>query len=269
VSIFDDLAIYIVLLCTFVVCLVIFYILSKCWPAKSLWFKMKLSYIRKNFIWNIIIRVLTVTYMKCLMSVGTEFRLFYEDNEFQELSEKITALVIALILIPLPFLAFKTLQRKRDTLCEPGVIQRYGNMYEGVHLFRDRTNIFFYPIFMTRRLAFVLIPSVFSMFPFIQLQLLILGSTFYTMNYASTRPHESFTRTRLEIFNECMMMLAFYHMMIFSEFNLEPLTAFYSGYSMIFVTATFTGTNMGLIGKELYEKYTRLTKIKIKQQNKD
>ena len=88
------------------------------------------------------------------------------------------------------------------------------------------------------------------------------------MYYASTRPHESYSRVKLETFNECMMMLAFYHMLVFSKFNLEPETAFYTGYSMIFVTASFTGGNMGLIAKELYEKYMRMQYHKQKLENK-
>ena len=108
-SIFDDLIIYIILLFTFIIGLVVFYILSITWTEKSIWFKAKLKMLRKNLIWNIAIRVLSVTYIKCLMSVGTQFRLAIEENEFQENSEKLIALTLGAFLLAIPLVAWITL----------------------------------------------------------------------------------------------------------------------------------------------------------------
>jgi len=63
-------------------------------------------------------------------------------------------------------------------------------------------------------------------------------------------------------------MLAFYHMLMFSKFNLEPETAFLMGYSMVTVTAIFTGVNMGLIGRSTYNKWIRRKAILVKKMAK-
>ena len=52
--------------------------------------------------------------------------------------------------------------------------------------------------------------------------------------YAAYRPHYSTTRTRLEIFNEAMILLCGYHLFVFSNFTMELDMQFYFGY--VYVT---------------------------------
>ena len=72
-------------------------------------------------------------------------------------------------MVALPILAWLIIERKRDNLNDPDVRSKISNMYIGVHLYRDRYNKYFYPIFLLRRLLFVAIPSLAYNFPFIQL----------------------------------------------------------------------------------------------------
>jgi hypothetical protein len=100
---------------------------------------------------------------------------------------------------------------------------------------------------MLRRVLFVAIPVVFYRFPGFQLMLLLLVSTAYLMVYASNRPHESLLRVKLELFNECMIMLLNYHMLLFSNFSSSEDFSYAMGYSLVFFAAATIFTNLYLM----------------------
>jgi hypothetical protein len=80
--------------------------------------------------------------------------------------ELFIAFVMGLYMISLPMLAYYILKGKRDDLYKFEVKMRIYGFYRGIHLFRDPQNIFYYPIFITRRLVFAVIPTFLYMFPF-------------------------------------------------------------------------------------------------------
>jgi hypothetical protein len=51
--------------------------------------------------------------------------------------------------------------------------------------------------------------------------------------YAGSMPHIEKSRCYIEIFNEIMIMIINYHMVSFSEFNLDVDMQFNMGYSLI------------------------------------
>jgi len=91
-------------------------------------------------------------------------------------------------------------------------------MYEEIHNYRHKTNKYFIVISMLRRLLFALIPAVFYRYQYIKVQLLVIMSSAYVIWYAGARPHIWKRRYRMEIFNEMMIMLFNYHMMLFTDF---------------------------------------------------
>jgi len=60
-------------------------------------------------------------------------------------------------------------------------------------------------------------------------------SLVYVMWYLNVRPHDSRERVRLEVFNEVLIMLCVYHMMLFSKFTTNITAQFYFGYSFLAV----------------------------------
>lgn len=57
----------------------------------------------------------------------------------------------------------------RKNLTQPEFKARYSNLYNDIHLTRDRINVLFVPIFLFRRLVFVCIPTILYAWPNLQL----------------------------------------------------------------------------------------------------
>jgi hypothetical protein len=91
------------------------------------------------------------------------------------------------------------------------------------------------PLSILRRAIFVMIPAFFTGMSCNQIQLLMFLSFLYMIWYANYRPHYSSTRTRLEIFNEAMILVCCYHMFIFSNFAMDLDMQFYFGYVYVCV----------------------------------
>lgn len=113
----------------------------------------------------------------------------------------------------------------------------YGNLYREIRAYDWKygkpiiMNLLYYTVWLLRRLLFVALPTFLFMFSIIPLQLLMILQTFYVMFYQSCRPHDTPLRNRLEVFNEIMLMLTMYHLIVFSEFNLNVDMQYYAGYS--------------------------------------
>lgn len=62
----------------------------------------------------------------------------------------------------------------------------------------------------------------------------------------------------MEIFNECMIMILNYHMLLYSGFTLAKDYNFYLGYTFVLTAATMTFVNLGfMINGNLKRQATR------------
>ena len=134
-----------------------------------------------------------------------------------------------------PVIAILILRWKRESLNKQETKDLYGNLYSEVKLRgeHNRDAIWYYPIFLIRRIVFVAIPTFLYLWPFGQLQLLIFLTTLYIIFYSGLQPHLDLRRTYLENFNEVMTMLMNYHMTTFTMFNLDANMQFQMGYSYV------------------------------------
>jgi hypothetical protein len=145
----------------------------------------------------------------------------------------------------IPYVILMYLKRRRLYLYQRSLKDKIGVLYSGVHLFRDARNLYYFPIFLIRRFWFVAIATLLYSHPFAQLQCLVFISSLYLIFYGGARPHESRFRVRMEIFNECMLMVLNYHMLLFSGFTLAKDYNFYLGYTFVITAATMTFVNLG------------------------
>ena len=76
-----------------------------------------------------------------------------------------------------PFVCLFVLLKFRPHLAKPRFRKKIGNMYEGVHLTRNKYTILFYPMYLFRRAVFVCIPIMFWFESAFQVQIL------FFMNY--------------------------------------------------------------------------------------
>lgn len=89
---------------------------------------------------------------------------------------------------------------------------------------RDFQTIWYYPVFMFRRIIFVAIPTLLWFIPVIQLQVVHMMTTFYIMYYSGIRPHIDMRRHHLECFNEVTIMIFCYHLLLFTYFVVDDST---------------------------------------------
>lgn len=118
----------------------------------------------------------------------------------------------------------------------------------------------YWPVFLVRRIAYVCIPLAFPSNPFPQVILLLVLCTTYVGVYFSYKPHFSPIRTRIEIFNEVMIIALSYHLLCFSDFVDEPGTLHILGISYDACLGLVLLVNIGAIIKERIRKIIKKRK---------
>ena len=98
--------------------------------------------------------------------------------------------------------------------------KKTGKLYTGIALYRSFSTAFYYPVFMARRFLFVLIPIIFAGRPYLQIQFLVMFSSFYLVWFGSIQPYVTLRATGTEMFNEFMFMILLYHLFLFSDFTM-------------------------------------------------
>lgn len=93
-----------------------------------------------------------------------------------------------------------------------------GNLIKGIKVSRNKWTKYYYPIFMARRLVFVFIVMFIPFDSCMQMQALIFSSSLYIIWYVGVWPHLEKVDAYLEVFNEALLQLCFYHLMVFSDF---------------------------------------------------
>lgn len=135
----------------------------------------------------------------------------------------------------------------------------------GINHKRQGSRIYYWPMFMLRRVMFVTVPILMFAFPILQLQFLCFFTSLYIIVVVYIRPHTDNNVLRLEIFNEVMLMMSCYHMFCFTEFNVDDLMKYSMGHSYVFfVTITFFINVINMIVKntERYKRKMRMEKMR-------
>lgn len=60
----------------------------------------------------------------------------------------------------IPFVLMRFLMKNRNELDDKDFKKRYGSFYPGVHLKRYKYTVCYFPIFLLRKLLYILIPTV-------------------------------------------------------------------------------------------------------------
>lgn len=66
---------------------------------------------------------------------------------------------MACLMLLIPLFTTYMLTVNRNELAEFYVKKRISNLYQDIHLYRSPFNIWYYPIFLLRRILFVVIPT--------------------------------------------------------------------------------------------------------------
>lgn len=166
-----------------------------------------------------------------------------------------------------PFAAWYAIVYNQNNLEEEETKKKMVNLYAEIRIRKDDPdrdwNIAYYPTFLFRRIMFVAFPTFLWVFPYFQIQCLLMFTSLYILFYAGTRPHNSKERHYIEVFNEVLIMIACYHLVCFSEFNLSPLAQYNTGYSYVAVFAVAVLVNIGIIVSKQILNVRRMRKFKL------
>lgn len=149
-------------------------------------------------------------------------------------------------LVLYPFFCLWFIFKNKERLEDETFNRKFKYLYHEIStrgLYCNKINYYF--VFLFRRLIFVAIPTFLFMFGFLQLQLLLFTTSLYIIYYSGSRPHNTSKRVSLESFNEFMVMVASYHMICYSEFNLDVDSQYIMGYSHIGVIGIVVVVNVG------------------------
>lgn len=155
-----------------------------------------------------------------------------------------------------------------DQLADEKNQAKIGNLIKGIKLSRNKWAKYYYPIFMLRRLVFVMIVMFIPFDSCIQMQSLIFSSSLYIIWYVGVWPHLEKLEVYLEIFNEVLMQLIFYHLMVFSEFYVgegRRSLKLYASYSFVGLLGLIILINLLYVLIQMFwqiKKYLRLSKLK-------
>jgi len=141
------------------------------------------------------------------------------------------------------------------------MLSKWGNFYPDIRIHsyetgktRDNFALAYTPVFVWRRLFLVVIPSVSYSMPFVQVQLLLISMTLYMIYYVGSRPHDTRSRVWLESFNECMILMIIYMMVLYSDFDTSVELAFMMGYVHAGVFVVMLAVNMAvMIYKQVFD----------------
>ena len=117
-------------------------------------------------------------------------------------------------LVLLPMLSLRVLHSDPEMLRSKECKDKWLNMYKDIKL-TENNQIYYFPVFLVRRLLYAFIPVLLSRYPYMKLHIFSLFSLFYIIFYASTNPHDTEKRFRIELTNEALLMVIVYHFLSF------------------------------------------------------
>ena len=163
------------------------------------------------------------------------------------------ALGVGLLLLPIIYTIFLTIYSKEIT--SRLFKNSFESMYEDINKYRSKSSKYYIVITMIRRMLFALIPAVFYKYDYLKVQLLCLMSSFYIIWYAGVRPHIWNSRYRMEIFNESMIMLFNYHMILFTDFCFDNKVQYLVGGSFQACILIIVFVNVSMLLTKSIESY--------------
>ena len=146
-------------------------------------------------------------------------------------------------------------------------------MYGEVTFTRNRMGKFYVPMYLTRQFLFILMTALLVNHPCFQIQFLLILHPFFITWYLTWKPHNTRKRRIVEFFNDWFIQMGTYHMILFSNFVLNPRVQFYCGYSFfIWVLIMIVFNIIKIIIDQITEvlrerRLNKILKAKMKKMN--
>jgi len=242
--------------------LIVGFILTRaCFPKTAEKLANYLKQLKKNWTWNLTIRTIDISYIQTVITCGTQFTIWHSQSIFGDATDQRVAFALGVVILLVPVVFSKILYDNGDNLQTKEVRDKFYNMYLDIHMNRNKSTKYYMPISMLRRVLFVMIPSLFYQYPFLQLQSFLVMNTIYLLWYGASRPHIDRKRIAVELFNESMIMIFVYHLMIYTDFVTVNSMQFLMGYSNVIFFIVIAFVNIGLMIVKSVEKAKRKRRL--------
>ena len=168
--------------------------------------------IKKKLFWNMFLRTSLQAYIKVLFVYLTLMVSLKFQGFISTIKSIFTILVVA-ILVALPALYTFILYRNRDSLEHESIRNKIGSLYVGV-LTKDIFHYLYSIVFLIRRLIYVALLITLKEIPVLFSQGLIILNMMYLYYLIATKPQDSRSSLLMEMFNEGMLQLISYHILL-------------------------------------------------------
>eukprot|EP00347_Sterkiella_histriomuscorum_P005898 403354854 len=156
------------------------------------------------------------------------------------------ALIILSLIVAYPFFTAIFLLVNYKKLEFEKFEQSYGSLYENVKI-HMKMNIFFSFLFLLRRLIFCLAAVFLEEYPFLQYMIVFAQSLIMILFIVYCKPFVRRIFVYQEIFNEVCILVASYHMIMFSNYVNNEDIQYYAGWSLVLLVTFNIFTNMSII----------------------
>jgi hypothetical protein len=164
---------------------------------------------------------------------------------------------ILIVVFVFPIFCWVLLWTKFDHLKQDWAILRFGSTYASLRT--DSKQALLYNIFyMLRRLLIALIATFIKSHPYAQVQIIVFHCILMILYILAVKPFDLPLLNYTEIFNECSIISAAYHLFAFTDFLDDPHMQYEVGWSLIGVTLFNLSVNMLIMMWGTYHKLRRI-----------
>ena len=150
----------------------------------------KLGAMKSKFIWNGIIRSISMGYMNFCIAATVKIQGMQRHPETLTAAGAASAAATVIFLFGYFVVSLVWLVRNRgaSTLEKPETIAKFGNWYVGTEYNKKKWAILYYPLFILRRFVFLMWPLALAGHPAQQIQFLLFFDLLYVMLYVHLWP---------------------------------------------------------------------------------
>lgn len=123
---------------------------------------------------------------------------------------------------------------------------KFGTAYEQINT-SSKAALLYNVLYMLRRLLLIAIAVFFGESPVGQISIMVAHSFLMIVYLVRVKPFEYSQMNNVEIFNETCVLIASYHLFMFTNFTSDPAVQYQVGWSMIGLTVSCILANIGLV----------------------
>lgn len=234
----------------FIVILIIIFLLLCCirylYAKLPMVLKSLIVTIKAKLMWSSVLRYMAQKYLDqsilCMMNLYQYYSL--------GLSQRIITPMTLAYLALMPCLCSLILYRNRKNLHTKAINQSYGSLY--LNYDTDKNSAYhFTMVFLYRRLVFAFLLAFCRVSVVLQVYLSICCSLALLIYLVKWMPMDEKRQNILAIFNECVLLVCSYMLLLYTEYVPSPEMRYYFGDYLLYLLYANFGLNIAVLAYEI------------------